>query len=395
MKGTLEICFPEITQARISLKSPLFTRLTQHITTSRKRKITKYFQAMRKEYWLRKQGPCWQNFKVASLSLRLNSDWIGLTATAAKFSTSLLGGDTSNKSQLQKIAMEIILSADDACNISPNCFIIEESPTIVLYDLDSLTPGNNLKKLETHSSALRANKKFGIELQASNWSDNQSTLRNQLHIVSILQPDFMRICQRRVAGDGSLFGTTLNLKSRMKLVQLSLDAFSALGYEAVGSFRHQIVLVRCNDSKENESLRPTTAASIILGIGAGGVSMRYDAQGRVITHRNPDKCRSYLTYINNLWSTRNGYTTAQYLPYIHQAIERSFKSNGRLSYSKIQDSFGVDLEQLHPGLSRVLENAGYVKRLGDEVELTSKGRIVSSKVIRNFFVSEGDLQFII
>ena len=99
----------------------------------------------------------------------------------------------------------------------------------------------------------------------------------------------------------------------------------------------------------------------------------------------------YERLIGSYEKNRNRFRNANRVPYVNEYIERQLRSGKGLSYELVEKIFDVDLEQLHPGLSSVLQDAGLMIEEGKHLRLTDGAGPYSNQVARNFFLQERDL----
>ncbi|MCB0319366.1 MAG: hypothetical protein KDD60_00490 [Bdellovibrionales bacterium] len=415
MKGTLELSFPPLAESRFSPARigesvssresvtdneffkvrPLgFTRfeisqgVTQRLAKSMfQRRVPLYCQLLKKEWWLRNQGPYWQRFQPGRMSYRLSQEWFDYYSMVRSIGSYLR---QSENGRVAPAFEEVVVNAADASAIHKRSPLLS-APLIVLSDLASSSPADEWRKCEGFGSIAKVAENIGFELQFTTWNHDKASFRNQLKAASVLQPLFIRLCHGRAIGEPSLFGNVQDVPGRMRDLQLGLEAFQLLGYEPVVLHSHTVVLAK---EPTDSLIEMVSLGRRSLGLGASAVSLRYDFQGRSVIQRNPNGYHSYRKHIDGLWRDRRGYSAGMYLPYLHRMIEEDLLDGEGLSYAQVEERFGVNLEEIHPGLSQVLSDAGFVERQNDRICLTDKGRTVGKKMAQNFFVSESDLQFL-
>lgn len=404
MRGAVDIVFPSIPNdsrwQKMSLRSvrgKLSHVSAQHIDSN----TSRYLYWLRREVEMKQDLPQWAALDPQRISIRLHHDWFQRIDAVEKFYHFIqqrwravgdedLGGHVPEKNRLPKLpAVEVVLSASKLSAASlggmRSFFQACSLPIIVFSDLRSREEAYIWDLFENHRTSVGERHLLGFEFQSARYRASRSALRKQIRAVSFSEPDFIRIVQRRsrsVRCPG-LFSAHELLNSLSR----DVAAFGSLGYEPIGACSHTLLLSRCLEP----SMPQIELPEVVLGLGLGAESYRRDRSKRPVLFRNPECMLEYERLIGSYEKNRNRFRNANRVPYINEYIERQFRSGKGLSYELVEKIFDVNLEQLHPGLSSVLQDAGLMIEEGKHLRLTDGAEPYSNQVARNFFLLERDL----
>jgi len=134
--------------------------------------------------------------------------------------------------------------------------------------------------------------------------------------------------------------------------------------------------------------------SKVLGLGAGAVSL-YSAHSKVSRSMNPHNIKDYMQD----WSKDNRArleSTIQLdlIDQYHDFLVQSFARGEALYLNEVEQSFGISIPQIHPGLVEILSESGFIEKKGSAIALSGKGLLQADKVARNFFIREDDLEYL-
>lgn len=404
MRGAVDIVFPSMSnhsrRPKMSLRSVRDGRghmSAQDVDSD----VSRYLYWLSREVEMKQDLPQWAALEPGRISIRLHHDWFQRIGAVEKFFHFVqrrwcAGGHESlidavpQKDGLSKLAaVEVVLSASklSATFVSGmrNVFQTCSFPIIVFSDLAQPEEGSIWDLFEDHRASVGERHLLGFEFQSARYRASRSALRKQIRAVSLSEPDFIRIVQRRsrsVRCPG-LFSAHELLNSLSR----DVAAFGSLGYEPIGACSHTLLLSRCLEP----SMPQIELPEVVLGLGLGAESYRRDRSKRPVLFRNPECLLEYERCIGSYEKNRNRFRNANRIPYINEYIERQFRSGKGLSYELVEKIFDVDLEQLHPGLSSVLQDAGLMIEEGKHLRLADGAEPYSNQVARNFFLQERDL----
>lgn len=404
MRGAVDIVFPSISnhsrRPKMSLRSVRDER--RHVSAQDIDSDTsRYLYWLRREVEMKQDLPQWAALEPGRISIRLHCDWFQRIDAVEKFYHFIqqrwvagvdedFGGNVPEKNILRKLpAIEVVLSTSklSATFVSGmrNVFQTCAFPIIVFSDLAQPEEGSIWDPFEDHRASIGERHLLGFEFQSARYRVSRSALRKQIRAVSLSEPDFIRIVQRRshsVPCPG-LFSAHELLSSLSR----DVAAFGSLGYEPIGACSHTLLLSRCLEP----SMPQIELPEVVLGLGLGAESYRRDRSKRPVLFRNPECMLEYERLIGSYEKNRNRFRNANRVPYVNEYIERQLRSGKGLSYELVEKIFDVDLEQLHPGLSSVLQDAGLMIEEGKHLRLTDGAAPYSNQVARNFFLQERDL----
>lgn len=400
MRGAVDIIFPSMSNhsrwSRMSLR-PFRSEpggvsqqnLYSDSDTSR------YLHWLRREVQMKQDLPQWAALEPKRISLRVHQDWFHRIEDVEQLHqyvklrfgarrSEALEPDIQKRSRLSELpAMEVVFSPSKPCAVS-KLSSVYKMPIVVFSDLCEQEPQSMWQSFGRLRAFVSERQLLGFEFRSARYRASRSVLREQIRAVSVSEPDFIRIVQRRshsVSCPG-LFSAHELLSSLSR----DVAAFASLGYEPIGACSHTLLLSRCLEP----SMPQLELPELVLGIGLGAESYRRDRSKRPVLFRNPECMPEYQRFIGSYEKNRSLFRNANRIPYINEYIERQFRRGKGLSYELVEKIFNVDLEQLHPGLSSVLQDAGLMVEDGKHLRLTHNAEPYGDQVARNFFLQERD-----
>lgn len=404
MRGAIDIVFPSIANHSRRSKRSL---LPVHSVADKQSHVgavighsdsdvSRYLHRLCREVEMKQELPQWAALEPRRISLRLHQDWFENSDAVEKFYQFLHWQfrarvdescvddmpETATFSELPAVEFILSASAISGTKSFPRACSF---PIVVFSDLFERDTALTWEQFQSHRAFVGAGHLLGFEFQSARYRASRSALRKQIRAVSLSEPDFIRIVQRR-----SYSVQCPGLFSAHELINsLSRDvaAFGSLGYELIGACSHTLLLSRCLEPSMPEIELP----EFVLGLGLGSESYRRDRSKRPVLFRNPESLLEYERLISGYEKNRHRFRNANRIPYINEYIERQFRCRKGLSYELVEKIFDVDLEQLHPGLSSVLQDAGLMIEEGKHLRLTHGAEPYSDQVARNFFLQERDI----
>jgi len=406
MRGILDITFPSmLSQIRGNRKhvmrlkdSTLLSDSSSQSPSIGTRRLprgqdafSKYIKVLRREAQMKHDLPQWRCFKPQKVSLRVHRDWldhIQHTRSLIQFIEKLFLSRTPSQdkciSSERSVIPEIVISADDLLYLESYTQILT-FPVVVISDLSLHNKKPMWRNVEESTLMGQKNALLGFELQSARYRANRAAFREQLRAVSLAQPHFLRIVQRR----STEVRCPVLFSPEELLNSLSRDvaAFARLGYEPVAACSHSLILSRCFERPIVQIELP----DVVLGLGIGAESYRLDRSKRPVLFRNPCEITEYYRRDQKYYQNRNQFRNASRITEINTYIDHQFRYKRGLSYEAVERLFGIDLEVLHPGLSAVMQEAGLMTEEGRYLRISSDSRRYVDQVARNFFLQEKDI----
>lgn len=407
MKGMLEICFPSLesgrsrrAEARTGKKSSQYGGYSRSLwralseATSKLCNITKgtssvtrdeYVELLSYEKELKLSNPQWSQFSPTRVCLRLHGSWLSSPDLINEISRTFVSSFRKVRKR-KDVPCEIVVPAEGVSALKGTKL---DAEIVTLSDLQSESMRETWEESCEYVKAIQEEKILGLEFRGGEKGSERKLLRDQIQVTSLLRPKFVRIIH--VSGEGANFfrlsqHDEMN-QSLARGVALAIEAFEMLGYEPVALYPHALVLASCS-KVDTEALR---IPQRVMGIGVGAASYRVDAMGRTVTSRNSMLHDEYAKNVRSSWENRSLVKKAQTIPYLHHEIERSLVEGRGLCFETIKSEFGIDLEKVHPGLSRILSESGLAMRDNGTLKVSPPAKEYAGEVARNFFLAEQDL----
>ncbi|MCB0328285.1 MAG: hypothetical protein KDD70_01440 [Bdellovibrionales bacterium] len=404
MNGVIEIYFPSLSTGAgpqpvgassngtsksyfnsLGVGLPPVRRLTRSTAQVR---VGEYLELIQKEYEVKLASPQWRALRPFRVVLRLHEDWFDHVSHARALGNHIWHSVPYSKESKENPSLcEIVVPAKKATQIN-NRSGIRAVPILTISDLHSQTPEEDWRVCERYASLSSEHKLLGLEFRCKRGKGEREQLRQQLKTSAKLKPDFVRLVDSEREVNLSFRPQQVSNTQVVKELALTIEAFAALEYEPVEVSPRAVVLSRHVDLQ----WRPFRTPSRVLGLGVGMRSQRIDLAGRFIRSTSSSLYANYRKSVLARWKQRDSIRKAERVPYLHELIERELESDGGLDYEQVRRRFGLDLEELHPGLRVVLQDAGLAREHRGNLVLTDSAKNRSAEIARNFFLGEQDIK---
>jgi len=362
-----------------------------------------YIWALKRELLSRLQDPKWSAVKFSSISIGGGSSWLAKPDVVEQFLELLIAHVPFEEEECH-----LVLRADIQ-DLDENLLDQLQEWTGIHFFIRAHGTSSHLRRRSSLALAttrlgsvgrMIANKRqesYGVSVSTGYKLQSPLAFRDDIRSLLDLRPPVIKAASPRRRNQ--LLPLTRSLRVHMskrtdhkdqkvrrkRFKEAFGEALSCAGYEPDN---HGLF------SLPSSNFPTLSDPSTVLGLGAGAVSL-CAAQSNISRSMNPHNIKDYLQdWRKDKTPQLEGTIQLDLIDQYHDFLVQSFAKGEALYLQEVEQTFGVSIPHIHPGLVEILSESGFIEKKGSAIALSGKGLLQADKVARNFFIREDDLAYL-